>query len=301
MKNLSAFRFWAPAVLLSAAGLAPFSSPVIAQTAPPPHPTTPAATQAVLDSAHQLEVRGRLDLATQRWQQVLLSDPNNTEALGGLARAAKMGGDIPLSNRYLDRLRAINPNDPGIARAEQAGTQAAPNVQLQQAGRLAQQGQYAQSMNVYRHLYGDQPPPGDQALAYYETEAATEDGRPHAIAGLRALNQKFPSDTRYAVALGRILTYNPKTRPEGRKILEQHPNNPDAVEALRQALLYDAQNPATAGEIRAYLSKHNDAQLSQVLRNEPRTGGGRPAAPMTEEQRAAAAVNATRTADEQET
>ena len=297
MKNSTAFRFWAPAVLLSAAGLAPFSSQAQAPTQNP-QPATPAATQAVLDSAHQLEVRGRMDLATQRWQQVLLSDPNNTEALGGLARAAKMGGDPKLANRYLDRLRAINPNDPGIARAESVGAQAAPNVQLQQAGRLAQQGQYAQAMNVYRQLYGDQPPPGDQALAYYETEAATEDGRPHAIAGLRALSQKFPSDTRYQVALGRILTYNPKTRAEGRKLLENHPNNPEAVEALRQALLFDAQNPATAAEIRAYLAKHNDAQLSQVLRNEPRTGGGRAAAPMTAEQRAAAAANASRTAED---
>ena len=238
-----------------------------------------------------------MDLATQRWQQVLLSDPNNTEALGGLARAAKMGGDPKLANRYLDRLRAINPNDPGIARAEQVGTQAAPNAQLQQAGRLAQQGQYAQAMGIYRKLYGDQPPPGDQALAYYETEAATEDGRPHAIAGLRVLVQKFPSDTRYQVALGRILTYNPKTRPEGRRLLEAHPANPEAVQALRQSLLWDAQNPATAGDIRTYLARHPDAQLSQVLRNEPRSAG-RPAVPQSPEQRAAAAAAASRSAED---
>ncbi len=295
MKNSSAFRFWAPAVLLSAAGLAPLSFPAGAQTPQ----ATPAATQAVLDSAHQLELRGRMDLATQRWQQVLLSDPNNTEALGGLARAAKMGGDVKLSNRYLDRLRAINPNDPGIARAEQVGTQVAPTAQLQQAGRLAQQGQYAQAMAVYRQVYGDQPPPGDQALAYYETEAATEDGRPQAISGLRSLAQKFPSDTRYQVALGRILTYNPKTRAEGRKLLEAHPNNSEAVEAMRQSLLWDAQNPATASDIRSYLAKHNDAQLSTVLRNEPRSAG-RAAAPQTPEQRAAAQAAAGRSAEDRE-
>ena len=71
MKKRSAFRFWAPAVLLSATGLAFFVS---AQNAPS-SAATPAATQAVLDSARQLELRGRMDLATQRWQQVLLSDP----------------------------------------------------------------------------------------------------------------------------------------------------------------------------------------------------------------------------------
>ncbi len=34
----------------------------------------------------------------------------------------------------------------------------------------------------------------------------------HAIAGLRGLVDKYPSDSRYQIALGRILTYNPKTR-----------------------------------------------------------------------------------------
>ena len=156
-------------------------------------------------------------------------------------------------------------------------------------------------MNVYRQVYGDQPPPGDQALAYYETEAATEDGRPQAISGLRGLVQKFPSDTRYQVALGRILTYNPKTRPEGRKLLAAHPNDPQAVEALRQSLLWDSQNPATSGDIHAYLARHQDAQLAQALRSQPRVAGparGRVAAPMTDEQRAAAAASAGRSAED---
>ena len=177
------------------------------------------------------------------------------------------------------------------------GTAADSSVQLKQAGRLAQQGQYAQAMNIYRQIYGGNPPPGDTAMAYYETEAATEDGRPHAIQGLRELVAKFPSDSQYQVALGRILTYNPKTRPEGRRLLEAHPNDPLAVEGLRQSLLWDAQNPASAGAIRQYLEKHPDQQLSTVLNNEPRRGGGRP---MTAEQRAAAAVYATRSAEDRE-
>ncbi len=242
-----------------------------------------------------------MDLAAQQWQQVLLTDPNNTEALGGLARAAKLSGNVSLASTYLERLRAINPSDPNISRVEQMSTEADHNVQIREAGKLAQQGQYAQAMNIYRQMYGAEPPPGDIALGYYETEAATEEGRPHAIAGLQALSQKFPGDSRYQVALGRILTYNPRTRAEGRRLLEAHPNDPQAVEALRQSLLWDAQNPATAGDIRAYLEKHPDATLSTILRNEPKQA--RPArgpAPMTAEQRAAAAVNATRTAEDRE-
>ena len=288
---------WFPVVLLGACSLAPVCVTANGQTAQPGS----TATQSLLDKAHALEVRGRMDMASQTWQQVLLADPNNTEALGGLARAAKLSGDNAKAGMYLDRLRAINPNDPGIAKVENMGAQADHNAQLQQAGKLAQQGQYAQAMNMYRQVYGNTPPPGDAALGYYETEAATEEGRPAAIAGLRGLVEKFPSDSRYQIALGRILTYNPKTRPEGRAILEKHPSDPQATEALRQSLLWDSQNPATAGEIRAYLSKHNDQQLTQSLRSLPKQSSGRNAAvaaPLTDAQRAAAAVNATRNAED---
>ena len=291
MKNPSAFRFWAPAILLGVAAISPAACISANGQAPQ------SQVQGLLDSAHQLEVRGKVDLAAQKWQQVLLADPNNTEALGGLARASKAMGKDQQAREYIDRLRAINPNDPGIERAEETQTQKDQNSELQQAGKLAQQGQYGQAMNVYRQLYGNEPPPGDAALAYYETESATEEGRPHAIAGLRALSEKFPNDSRYQISLGRILTYNPKTRPEGRHLLEQHPNDPQAVEALRQSLLWDAQNPATAGDIRAYLARHPDATLSTVLKNEPRTARARP---MTAAERAAAEVNATRSAEDRE-
>ncbi len=238
-------------------------------------------------------------MAAQTWQQVLLADPNNTEALGGLARAAKLAGNQALASTYIDRLRAINPNDPGIARAENLGTQLDQNVQLQLAGKLAQQGKYAEAMTIYRQVYGGNPPAGNLALAYYETEAATEEGRPHAIAGLRGLVEKNPGDSRYQVALGRILTYNPKTRAEGRKLLAAHPADPQAVEALRQSLLWDAQNPASSADIREYLAHHNDAQLADALKAMPKPAP--PAAkivPLTAEQREAAAALAQRSAED---
>ncbi len=134
-------------------------------------------------------------------------------------------------------------------------------------------------MAVYRKVFGNNPPPGDWALAYYETEAATEEGRPHAVAGLRSLTEKYPADSRYQIALGRILTYNPKTRSEGRRYLDRHPADPEAMKALRQSLVWDSQNPASAAEIRAYLAKHNDPQLAEALRNQPKPSAGSPASP----------------------
>lgn len=299
MTNLPTFRIRASAILLGACSFAPLALPLAAQ-APATAQAPPAATQSLLDKAHALEVRGRVDMAAQTWQQVLLADPNNTEALGGLARAAKLSGNPKLAETYIERLRAINPDDPGIARAQQMGTQSDHNADLAQAGKLAQQGQYAEAMASYRKLYGDTPPAGDIALAYYETEAATEDGRPRAISGLRNLVSKNPGDSRYQVALGRILTYNPKTRAEGRKMLEAHQLDPQAVEALRQSLLWDAQNPATSNEIKDYLAHHNDVQLANALRTMPKAAGpARPAPVLTPEQKAAAALLASTNAEEQ--
>jgi tetratricopeptide (TPR) repeat protein len=240
-----------------------------------PSTATQSATQLLLDKAHNLEVRGRMDMAAQTWQQVLLADPKNVDALGGLARAAKLAGNSALAGVYLDRLRALNPNDPNIARVQTMMTQQSQSAQLAQAGKLAETGQYAQAMAIYRQVFGAQPPAGDWALAYYETESATDDGRAHAIAGLRGLMARYPQDSRYQIALGRILTYTPKTRAEGRRLLERYPSDTQAQEALRQSLVWDAQNPASAAEIRAYLLKHNDAQLATALKNQPK----RPVAP----------------------
>jgi tetratricopeptide (TPR) repeat protein len=222
-------------------------------------------TAQLLSKAHALEVRGRMDMAKETWQQVLLVDPKNAEALAGMARASKLEGNTADSQNYTDKLKAVSPNDPNLQHTD--ATPAAPdkNAQLAEAGRLSKQGQYARAMTILRQVYGNTPPPGDTAIGYYETEAATEDGRPHAIAGLRELVDKYPKDARYAISLGKILTYNPRTREEGRKLLQAHPNNPQAAEALRQSLLWDAQNPATSADIRTYLATHHDSQLSSAL------------------------------------
>jgi tetratricopeptide (TPR) repeat protein len=109
--------------------------------------------------------------------------------------------------------------------------------------------------------------------------------------------EKFPSDSRYQIALGRILTYNPKTRDEGRKLLEKHPNDPQALAALRQSLVWDSANPASAADIRAYLAKHPDAQLSEALKNQPKAPA--PAKAQTPEEIAAAAESRARSQEEQ--
>ena len=78
MKNFASIRPTATAILMGAVifAFAPGVRPLLrAQTGQ----TGQTATQSLLDKAHALEVRGRMDMAAQTWQQVLLADPEALE------------------------------------------------------------------------------------------------------------------------------------------------------------------------------------------------------------------------------
>jgi len=229
---------------------------------------SPQSTRAILvEKAHALESRGRPDMAIQLWQQILLSDPRNTDALAGLAKDLKLIGSIDKSYEALERLRKVNPNDPNIPKIEALASTRVESDQLRHAGELARQGKLEDSMRIYRELYGDHPPDGDVALAYYQTLYGTANGKQAAISAMRALAERNPGDPRFVVELGIMLTYDAKTRAEGIRILQAHPKDSNAQTAIRQALIWDAANPTSAAELRQYLHDHpQDAELAGYLK-----------------------------------
>src|SRR5260221_8604877 len=112
--------------------------------------------EILLSKARSLEARGRMDLAVQSWNQVLLVNPNQTEALGGLARYAKESGDSEGERRLLARLRKINPKDPAIAAVEKMHMLTPhERVRLYVASRLAAEHKPDQAMAIYRDVFGD--------------------------------------------------------------------------------------------------------------------------------------------------
>src|SRR5579863_7295788 len=155
---------------------------------------TAGGVDILLAKARSLEARGRIDLAAQNWRKVLLVDPNQAEALAGLARNAKENGRQEEERSWLDRLRKVNPHDPQIAAVEKLRVfTPAEQSRLDEAGRLAMQHKPDEAMQVYREVLGDQPPPlGKWAQPYYETEAASTAGKEKAIAQLRQLCAQNP-------------------------------------------------------------------------------------------------------------
>ena len=233
-----------------------------------PAENSPGSTRSVLiDKARALESRGRPDMAAQLWQQILLSEPNNPEALAGLARDYKLMGNAARAGEMLDRLRRIDPNDPNLARIQSLSSTQSESEQLHRAGELARQGRAEDSVRIYRQLYGDNPPDNDIAMAYYQTLYATATGKTSAVAGMRGLVQRYPANQRFSIALGAMLSYDPRTRAEGIHILEGYPKDAEAQSALRQALIWNAANPATANQLRQYLKSHpEDAEVASNLK-----------------------------------
>jgi tetratricopeptide (TPR) repeat protein len=226
-----------------------------------------AARTLLVEKAHALDARGRPDMAMQLWQQVLLSDPNNTEALAGLARDQKLTGAAEQANATLERLRRANPKDANIGKIQSLASTRVQSDQLREAGQLARQGRPEEAIRIYRQLYGDHPPEGDIALAYYQTLYGTQTGKAAAVAGLRGLVARNSGDERYVVELGTMLTYDAKTRAEGVRILSAHPKAPNAQAALRQALLWDARNPNSAVGMRSYIKEHpQDREVVDLLK-----------------------------------
>jgi tetratricopeptide (TPR) repeat protein len=84
---------------------------------------------------------------------------------------------------------------------------------------------------------------------------------------MRALAERNPGDPRFAVELGIMLTYDQKSRAEGIRQLRAFPKDANAQTALRQALIWDSDNPSSAAELRDYLKEHpQDTDLAGRLK-----------------------------------
>ncbi len=226
------------------------------------------SVSALVAKARALEGRGRLDLAAQIWQQVLLAKPDQPEALAGLARNARQQGDAAAAQKYLERLKRVDPQGSVVSKVETANRLAQYRPRLEEAARLAANNQAQQAMVIYREVFSDDPPPGNWAIAYYETEAATPNGWEPAIHGLEKLAARYPAAEEYQLSVGRLMTYRPESRLQGMKILEGVPRTSavaaQARDAWRQALIWDGAKPSNRPLISAYLARYPDAELQKI-------------------------------------
>jgi tetratricopeptide (TPR) repeat protein len=204
------------------------------------------AIKILLDRAKAQVQSGHMDIAVSTWKQVLVSDPNNMEALHGLATVEAQLGHQTEAKQYIQRLQKLGASSAVIGQLQELRSRPTDTELLKQAATATKSGQYKEAMEIYRKLYDDHPPSGPVALAYYDTEAALPAERAKAIEGLRRLAQQFPADERYSITLGRVLTYDAATRQEGITLLQRYPAEPSAQAALRQATEWNQRSQAAS-------------------------------------------------------
>ncbi|WON78081.1 cellulose biosynthesis protein BcsC [Serratia sp. UGAL515B_01] len=238
--------FW-----LSWAGLTVFSAPVLAADANP-------ALKALFQQAAYWHEKSHDELAQGALQKILLIDENNAEAMYLLSLYAQQAGDKTNAELWQKKLSAVSPNDPRLqALISNSAAQSVPKSLLTQARQSAAKGDFTQAIAVYQSIFNGKPPIDSLANEYYLTLAGTPATIPQAIDGLKQRLALQPNDTQTRVVLGKVLTYQESTRREGISMLaSMPPDNSEADQALKQALLWLAPQPTDKPLYDAYQQKH---------------------------------------------
>lgn len=233
----------------------------------------PSPAEVLMQRASALDSQGRHDLAAEIWSQVLTIKPNDPHALAALAAYYRSVGDTATAKRYTNQLRLTDPGDSHMGQVQAAYADSNSDVTLKEAARLASQHRYTEALALYRKAFHETTPTGNWAVAYYETEAAVPSEMNEAVAGLRSLVKQYPTETSYALSLGRVLTYRPETRLEGVRILQNIKGTAAqmnaAREAWRQALLWDPSGPAALETGEQYVARFDDQAVMQALQSAP--------------------------------
>lgn len=186
-----------------------------------------AQQSSPLDEAQSQAASGNLDRATQLFQQVLKTDPDNLVALRGLTDALVAQGHWRAAVEPLQHLDQLQPSD--AARVFQLG-------QMESW----QSGHREQALALLKHA-AELDPSNLQYQRYYAQVLSWNDAtRPEAIKIYQQTLRSSPNDTDLLMAYAEMLSWNRATRPEAldcyKKVLGQDPRNVRALAGEAQLL-----------------------------------------------------------------
>ncbi|MCC6621465.1 MAG: BCSC C-terminal domain-containing protein [Deltaproteobacteria bacterium] len=256
----------------------------------------PEAIEQLLENVRYWQARGRPDKAAEAWRKVLRSDPKHAEALAELALVEARAGREAQARELVERLKRAHPSHPRLAALEQAlGLGAKYDDYLGEARAAVKAGKIAEALDLYRKVFGAQPPAGSIGLEYYQTLGGTSGGWDDARAGLERLARENPGDARYAVAHARHLTYSEITRREGIRLLEGLAGGAEGARARaawRQALLWLAVQPPDFPMFERYLAQNPSDGDVRARITEAKSGVAAKQAADVERERLAAGYDA---------
>lgn len=228
--------------------------------------------EVLIDSARLWESRDRPDLARLALEKVLRAQPGHPEASLQLADLELRSGEIEAARRRLSDLEARHPEHPAVRQLRAAiRLYTDDRLALATMRRLREIGEADSAAVQARLLFPDGPPPGPLALEYWNTLGATDAAFDEARRGLSELQQQYPDDLRYPLALARLEITRVETRPQGLQRyarLAQHPeiDRQEVMGAWKTALDYLGDHGGARPWLRAYLAEApDDLQVAERL------------------------------------
>ncbi|MCC8619736.1 cellulose synthase subunit BcsC-related outer membrane protein [Xanthomonas vesicatoria] len=241
-------------------------SPVHAQT---------SATQQLVGQGNYWHDQGRDDLAADTWKKLLGIDPDQPDALLGLAQIDLAQGRQSEARKRLQQLEAAHPQSPQAQRLRVAigargSATAGEDPNLRNARRAAAAGRYVEAARSYEAVFAGKAPPPNLALEYYQSLAGTPTGWERAREGLRTLQASEPANPSVQLALAQVLSYREPTRREGiaqlRTLAQRADVGGPARTSWRQALLWLNASTADAPLYQAFLAgTPADAEVTAKL------------------------------------
>ncbi|WP_421988880.1 cellulose synthase subunit BcsC-related outer membrane protein [Roseococcus sp.] len=221
------------------------------------------AVDILIRQAERWLAQDRADLAAVSIERALAAEPRNTAALAMAARIEAARNNRTAAAGFATRLREAGATEEQRSAAESALRGATiDRAAIEEARRLAREGQAEAAAARYRQIFGAQGPTPAFAQEYYAALAATTAGREAGRSGLARLAESPTATPRARFAFAQNQTFQPGTRADGIARLQALANDPevggDARRAWRQALVWGAADPANAPQIQAYLQRVGD-------------------------------------------
>jgi len=222
------------------------------------------AVKTLTEQARFWENKGRTDLSSTAWKRLLQIQPNNPDALAGLAQFELDNNRMDAARALTDQLKKLpEGNSEAIKRVENATAQKAVNTPLlEQARAAAKAGRADDAVGLYRQTFDGRAISGPVALEYYQTLGGTAQGWEEARRGLEKLRADEPKNGAAGLAYAQHLTYRTSTRREGIRLLAELSREPQyarpAIDAWRKALVWLDAGQADVPLFQAYLKAQPD-------------------------------------------
>lgn len=233
---------------------------MVALLAPCLPPACGAQQPSVLEQARSEAAAGHFDRAAGLYRQVLQTQPDSAEALGGLADAFESSGRWREAIPLLNRLVLLHPGNA---------------ARLFQLGRMEswQAGTRGRGLELLKRAADLEPANPDYQAGYAEVLSWESDQRPEAVRVLRGVLTVRPNHVASIGRLAEILSWSEASRPEAARLFERglqldpqnegmlvnyaemlswdHASRPQAMKYFERALAQNSRNAqALTGEAR---------------------------------------------------